>query len=125
MAYDGAEDRESRRLYRIAADEGEAGAQVNLGLLCAEEGGGLPSDEAAAARLFKLAADQGKALGRAYLGDFHERGCGGLPQDIAVAVRFYRLAADQGNGWAETALARLGRQREEEEAQGWREVAGG
>jgi TPR repeat protein len=55
------DDREAARLYKLAADQGNAGGQANLGLLYEEGRGGLPENDREAARLFKLAADQGDA----------------------------------------------------------------
>jgi len=55
-------DREAARLYKLAADQGNADAQFNLGLFYEHGRGGLPKDDREAARLFKLAADQGYAV---------------------------------------------------------------
>jgi len=81
------------RLWRLAADQGDAAAQTNL----YEQGlGGLPRDEREAARLYRLAADQGNAWAQNSLGVYHEEGRGGLARDDLAAARLYRLAADQG-----------------------------
>jgi TPR repeat protein len=48
---------EAARLYRLAAAQGNAGAQICLGGLH-NEGKGVPQDYAEAARLFRLAAAQ-------------------------------------------------------------------
>ena len=61
------DDREAARLYKLAADQGSASAQSNLGLFYAQGRGGLPQDDREAARLFKLAADQGNASAQAAL----------------------------------------------------------
>jgi TPR repeat protein len=53
------DDREAARLFKLAADQGNADAQTNLGILYANGRGGLPKDDREAARLFKHAADQG------------------------------------------------------------------
>ena len=53
---------EAARLYKLAADKGHAGAQVNLGVFYEQGRGGLLKDDREAARLFKLAADQGNAV---------------------------------------------------------------
>ena len=55
------DEREAARLYKLAADQGNAGAQANLGVFYEDGRGGLPKDEREAARLYKLAADQGNA----------------------------------------------------------------
>jgi TPR repeat protein len=74
-------DREAARLYGLAADQGNALAQVGLGVFYENGRGGLPKDDREAARLYKLAADQGNALAQVGLGVFYENGRGGLPKD--------------------------------------------
>jgi|GEM_PF-6736013 len=59
-------EEEAVRLYRLAADQGHAHAQVNLGLMYVK-GLGVAKDEREAARLFRLAADQGDAVAQAVL----------------------------------------------------------
>jgi TPR repeat protein len=85
------------RLFKVAADQGDAGGQDNLGICYLTGRGGLPKDEREAARLFKLAADQGNAQAQANLGTFYRDGRGGLPKDEREADRLFKLAADQGN----------------------------
>jgi TPR repeat protein len=58
------------RLYRLSADQGDATAQVNLGIFYANGRGGLSKDEREAARLYRLAADQGNAYAQAALSQF-------------------------------------------------------
>ena len=96
---------EAARLFRLAAGQGNALGQANLGFFYAQGQGGLTQDDREAARLYRLAADQGNALGQANLGFFYDQGRGGLTQDDREAARLYRLAADQGNA---TAQANLG-----------------
>ena len=50
------------RLYRLAADQGHAEAQFNLGVMYVK-GTGVPQDYTEAARLLKLAAAQGARPG--------------------------------------------------------------
>ncbi len=69
--------RASLTLYRLAADQGNAAGQVNLGVLYQEGRGGLTKNERETARLFRLAADQGFAPGQVNLGRFYEEGRGG------------------------------------------------
>jgi TPR repeat protein len=51
---------EAVRWYRLAADQGDAGAQYNLGVSY-HNGGGVVRNSAEAVRWFRLAADQGFA----------------------------------------------------------------
>jgi TPR repeat protein len=53
------DDRDAVRLYRLAADQGNAGGQSNLGFMYETGRGGLPKDDREAMRLYRLAADQG------------------------------------------------------------------
>ena len=54
------DDAEAVRWYRLAADQGHAYAQNNLGAMYAN-GDGVPEDDAEAVRWYRLAADQGDA----------------------------------------------------------------
>ena len=57
----------------MAANQGDAAAQYNLGV-CYYNGEGVTKDIKEAARLFKLAADQGDARAQCYLGVCYEYG---------------------------------------------------
>ena len=76
------DDGEALRWYRLAADQGHAGAQSNLGLTYAN-GRGVPQDDDEAARWFRLAADQGHAGGQYTLGLMYGADRG-VPQDYVV-----------------------------------------
>ena len=99
---------EAARLYKLAADQGHAGAQYNLGVFYDQGLGGLAKDEREAARLYKLAADQGLAAAQFNFGLLYEAGRGGLAKDDKEAARLFKLAADQGHEAAQQKLARLG-----------------
>ncbi|MBV1694137.1 MAG: SEL1-like repeat protein, partial [Hyphomicrobiales bacterium] len=98
------DDQTAVRLYRLAADQGDASAQAMLGFLHEQGRGGLPKNDREAARLYKLAADQGQPGAQFNLGVFNELGRGGLTKDDREAARLYKLAADQGNMDAQLAL---------------------
>jgi TPR repeat protein len=89
-------DREAARLYRLAADQGNAYAQYNLGVLCAAGYGGLAKDEQEAARLYRLAADQDYANAQFNLGIMYLAGRG-VTQDYVQATSLFQKAADQGH----------------------------
>ena len=102
---------EAARLYRLAADQGNARAQNNLGAMLAT-GAGIPKDAQEAAQLFRRAAEQGHARAQCNLGWMYANGIG-VPKDRNEATRLYRLAADQGHSRAQnilgvTMLDRLG-----------------
>jgi putative tryptophan/tyrosine transport system substrate-binding protein len=96
--------RSAARLYRLAANQGNAAGRNNLGFFYANGRGGLSQNDQEAVRLYRLAANQGNAAGRNNLGFFYANGRGGLTQNDQEAARFYRLAANQGNVFAEVSL---------------------
>jgi len=81
--------------YRKAADQGDANAQCNLGMMYFN-GRGTAPDHAEAAAWFRKAAQQGHASGQFNLGLMCEKGKG-VPQDYRFAAAWYRRAADQGH----------------------------
>lgn len=61
------DEQEAVRLYKLAADQGNAGAQSNLGNMHADGRGGLKVDRDEAMRLWKLAAAGGSEAARTFL----------------------------------------------------------
>ena len=96
---------EAVRWFRIAAEEGDACAQSNLGVMY-ETGRGVARDNGEAVRWFRLAADQGEAVAQYNLGLMYDTGRG-VPQDDDEAVRWYRLAAEQGHAHAQYCLGKM------------------
>lgn len=82
---------EAIRWYRLAAEQGYAIAQHNLGSIFAS-GHGAPQNFAEAAKWFRLAADQGYAAAQVSLGALYEDGQG-VAQDYVLAHMWYNLAA--------------------------------
>ncbi len=80
---------------RALAEQGNANAQLYLGVLYAR-GDGVPEDDAEAVRWFRLAAEQGNALAQYSLGSMYGNG-EGVPEDIVLAYMWSNLAAAQGN----------------------------
>src|SRR5947207_3330226 len=70
---------EAVKLYRRAAEHGNATAQYNLGVSY-ENGQGVAQDSAEAAKWYRLAADQGHPKAQYSLGISYDLGKG-LPQD--------------------------------------------
>ena len=87
---------------RVAAAQGDATAQNDLGLMYAA-GRGVVQDAEEAVRWFRLAAAQGDARAQTNLGWIYDTGQG-VVQDAEEAVRWYRLAAAQGDATAQTLL---------------------
>jgi uncharacterized protein len=89
-------------LLRPLADQGNAVAEIDLGLMY-EHGQGVPQDFAQAVIWYQKAADQGNANGQTDLGWMYVHGRG-VPQDFAQALVWLRKATDQGYARAETDL---------------------
>ena len=82
------------RLWRPLADQGDAGAQLNLGLMY-DNGRGVPQDYAAAVKWYRKAADRAMPPPRTTSASCTTRP--GVPQDYAAGgVKWYRKAADAG-----------------------------
>ena len=88
-------DAEAVRWYRLAAEQGHATAQSNLGVMHAK-GEGVLKDNAEAVRWYRLAAEQGVASAQFNLGVMYDNGEGVLKDD-AEAVRWYRLGCRAGS----------------------------
>ena len=97
------DDREAARLFELAADQGNADAQANLGFFY--ERPWRPAEGRARGRApLQARRRQGKRRRPTQLGFFYDHGRGGLPKDDREAARLYKLAADQGNATAQKKL---------------------
>ena len=94
------------KYFRLAADQGYAMAQYNLGV-CYKRGEGVPQDYAQAVKYYRLAADQGYADAQYNLALCYEEGQG-VAKNLNEAIRLYRMVAATGDDDAKKALARLG-----------------
>ena len=90
------------RLIRPLANDGNATAQFNLGVMYLT-GRGVQQDYSAAALWFRKAAEQGYALAQSNLGTLYRDGRG-VAQDDTEAVMWFRKAADQSDAVAELHL---------------------
>jgi len=97
---------EATKWYRLAAQQGHAGAQIYLGSIYRAGSRGVERDDREAERWFRLAAEQAHRDGQYLLGDMLENGLG-CDQDYAEARRYYELAAEQGKASALSALAHI------------------
>ena len=82
---------EALKWYRLAAAQGDAEAQLNLGVMYAH-GHGVPQDYAEALKWFRLAAAQGHAEAQYNLGVMYLNGQG-IAQDDVQAYKWFDLAA--------------------------------
>ena len=91
------------REWRPLAEQGDALAQYNLGVLY-RKGRGVPQDDVQARGWYEKAAAQGQAKAQFNLGTLYFNG-EGTPKDYQQALRWFRLAADQGEALAQTKIA--------------------
>jgi TPR repeat protein len=91
------------REWRPLAEQGDALAQYNLGILY-RKGRGVPQDDVQARQWYAKAAAQGQAKAQFNLGTLYFNG-EGVPKDYQQALRWFRLAADQGEALAQTKIA--------------------
>ena len=96
---------ESLEALRKGAEQGDAVAQVKLGVGY-ELGEGVPQDYAEAVRWYRKAAEQGAAPAQFNLGRMYNSGQG-VPQDYAEAALWYRKAAEQGHARAQFLLGTM------------------
>lgn len=87
---------EAVKWLRMAADQGDAGAQNNLGVLYME-GDGVKQGYKEAAKLFRKAAEQGIASAQANLGSCYAGGSG-VPQSWGEAYFWWSLGFHDDEG---------------------------
>ena len=101
------DDAEAVRWYRLAAEQGHADAQSNLGVMY-DTGRGVPQDDAEAVRWYRLAAEQGHAIAQRRLdemlksradadGDYQKGLNAYNKRDYATALRELKPLAEQGD----------------------------
>ena len=84
---------EALKWYDLAAKQGDAKGQFNLGVMY-RDGKGVPKNYAEAIKWFRLAAGQGFAIAQYNLGLMYANGLG--PQDYVQAHIWLSLSAAQG-----------------------------
>jgi TPR repeat protein len=86
---------EAAKWYRRAAEQGNDGAQLFLGIMY-QDGRGVPQDYAEAVTWYRRAAEQGIAEAQNNLGYMYDNGHG-VPQNYVLAHMWFNLAASQGH----------------------------
>jgi hypothetical protein len=81
--------------YTLAAKQGDARAQNNLGLMYAN-GQGVPRNYKTAVKWYTLAAEQGHSFAQSILGQMYRKGQG-VPQDYVYAHMWGHIAASNGS----------------------------
>jgi len=89
---------ESLPLFQQLAEQGNAAAENNLGVMY-HNGQGVQQDYQQALLWYRKAVMQGYAQAEANLGRMYDNGQG-VKQDYQQALQWYRKAADQGNAQA-------------------------
>ena len=87
------------REWKPLAEQGDASAQYNLGVMY-DKGDGFVQDYKTAVKWYTLAAEQRHASVQNNLGVMYRKG-DGVPQDYKTAVKWYTLAAEQGHASAQ------------------------
>jgi TPR repeat protein len=90
------------RLLGPLAEQGDAAAQYNLGVIFAF-GHGVPQNLPLAATWYRKSADQGVSDAQYNLGFMYEKGLG-VPHDCAEAAKLYRLAQTKTLPWRSLTL---------------------
>jgi len=93
---------EALKWYRLAANQGYADAQKELGHMYVV-GHGMPENDAEAAKWFRKAAEQGNENAQWFLGSMYAN-AQGVPQNYAEAIKWLTLAADKGYAPAQLSL---------------------
>ena len=96
-AYNRSDYATALRLWRPLAEQGNARAENNLGVMY-ENGKGVPPDFAEAVRWYRLAAEQGYAGAQYNLGLIYAIGRGGVQRDPLRAYMWFSIAASGLSG---------------------------
>ncbi|WP_458374824.1 SEL1-like repeat protein [Pseudomonas laurylsulfatiphila] len=96
-------DSEIERLYRIASENGQYKANINLQNGAMRGTFKLRGEEHL--RMSEQLINAGVATGYYFVGIFLQHGSSGLQKDHEMALRYYRKAADQGNALAQAYVA--------------------
>ena len=93
-AYEKGDYSSALREWKPLAEQGNASAQYNLGLMY-DKGQGVPQDDKTAVKWYRLAAKQGDADAQYNLGVMYHEGKGVI-QDNVYAHIWWNIAASQG-----------------------------
>ncbi|GHU41272.1 hypothetical protein AGMMS50289_04140 [Betaproteobacteria bacterium] len=96
---------EAEKWFRQAAEQGDAGAQFNLGNMY-DIGRGVEQSDAEAVNWYRKAAEQGHTVAQYSLGEMYYRGRG-IPKNNAEARKWLNLAYAQGFAEAGILLAEM------------------
>ena len=120
---------EAAEHFRLAAEQGDAEAQLEFGK-CLFKGEGVEKDQAAAAKWILKAAEQGNIEAQYEIASFFGKGVG-FDKDEEEAFKWVRMSADNGFAKAQLFLGKCYLKgehfdKDEAEAEQWfRKAAGG
>jgi len=95
----------SAKWYKLAAEEGDAIAQVKIGIFF-HHGVGVQQDYGRALKWYRLSAEQGNAEAQTLLGVMYREGQG-VRQHYETAAKWLKLGAKQGNAFAQKTLGSM------------------
>ena len=126
-AYDRGDYTTAYKKWAPLAEQGDADAQFNLGLMLDKKSGKLGGTREAVTWYYR-AAEQGDADAQYRLGLLYSAGDGALPKDDQKAAQWFRRAAEQEHADAQFMLGNmyfmgLGVPKDQEEAQKWLDAA--
>ncbi len=104
-AYDSGDYKTAISLFKPLAEQGNAEAQYNIGLLY-DRGLGAPQNYREAIKWYEKSAEQGNANAQFELGFIYDNGKG-VPKNYGEAIKWYRKSAKQGNANAQTFLGAM------------------
>ena len=93
------------KLWLPLAEQGDASAQFNLGVMY-HNGLGVKQDDVEAVKWYRKAAEQGYADAQANLGSSYSAGRG-VRQDYTKAVKWFKKAAENGSAGGQLKLGIL------------------
>ena len=88
--------------FRLHAEQGDAKAQFNLGVMY-DNGWGIPENDVEAVKWFRKAAEQGNISAQSNLGIMHVLGIG-VSKDYVKAHMWFSLAKSEGHEGAAKSL---------------------
>ena len=94
LSFGSEEDKRRFKEEQVLADQGNASAQFNLGLMYSL-GTGVPKDDKEAVKWYRLAAKQGDADAQGNLGVMYGNGTG-VPKDNLLAYMWLNIAGANG-----------------------------
>ena len=110
--------KEAHKLWLSVAEQGDASAQFNLGLMYGN-GKGVPQDYKEALRWNKLAAEQGIDKAQYNLGVMHAKGQG-VPQDSVSAHMWWNICSAYECNVVEQGMSPSQIEKAEEMARNWK-----